>query len=306
MFGTMVVGVDGREGGRDALALAWTLARGGGAELVAVHAYPYDARPLHASVVDLRASLRDEAKALLDRELAETAVSARKLVVGDTSPARALHAAAEQEGAGLVVVGSTHHGAVGRVLVGDVATGTLHHAPCPVAVAPRAYAGSSGQLGTIGVGFDGGEESREAVRVAVELARKFAARLEILSVILAPIPSAFPTAYDREWAEEAERHRREAAEVVRRLVDEAGVLASGGTIVGRPREELLALSRRVDLLVVGSRGWGPVRRLLLGSTSNRLMRESACPVLVVPRPKATGQPGESDAAALGSAGDRMR
>jgi nucleotide-binding universal stress UspA family protein len=38
------------------------------------------------------------------------------------------------------------------------------------------------------------------------------------------------------------------------------------------------------MIVVGSRGWGPVRRLLLGSTSERLVREAACPVIAVARP----------------------
>jgi nucleotide-binding universal stress UspA family protein len=40
----------------------------------------------------------------------------------------------------------------------------------------------------------------------------------------------------------------------------------------------------VDLLVLGSRGFGPVMRLLIGSVSSRVIREAPCPVLVVPRP----------------------
>jgi nucleotide-binding universal stress UspA family protein len=40
----------------------------------------------------------------------------------------------------------------------------------------------------------------------------------------------------------------------------------------------------VDLLVLGSRGFGPVMRLLVGSVSSRVIREAPCPVLVVPRP----------------------
>ncbi|MBX5442753.1 MAG: universal stress protein, partial [Solirubrobacteraceae bacterium] len=52
---------------------------------------------------------------------------------------------------------------------------------------------------------------------------------------------------------------------------------------GRPAEALAARSAELDVLVVGSRGWGPVRRLLLGSTSERLVREAVGPVLVVPR-----------------------
>jgi nucleotide-binding universal stress UspA family protein len=63
------------------------------------------------------------------------------------------------------------------------------------------------------------------------------------------------------------------------------VEASGEIAVGSPLVELVELSGSVDLLVVGSRGFGPVRRLLLGSTSDRLVREAACPVLAVPRPE---------------------
>lgn len=55
------------------------------------------------------------------------------------------------------MVGSTHRGSLGRVLVGDADLRTLHSARCPVAVAPRAFAGRAGTVETIGVGFDGGE-----------------------------------------------------------------------------------------------------------------------------------------------------
>lgn len=57
-----------------------------------------------------------------------------------------------------------------------------------------------------------------------------------------------------------------------------------GVVLGRPADALLALSERVDLLVIGSRRWGPTARLLLGSTGEALMHDAACPVLAVPRP----------------------
>jgi nucleotide-binding universal stress UspA family protein len=53
---------------------------------------------------------------------------------------------------------------------------------------------------------------------------------------------------------------------------------------GRPAKSLLALSADVDLLVVGSRRWGPVARLLLGSTGEALLHDAHCPTLIVPRP----------------------
>lgn len=53
---------------------------------------------------------------------------------------------------------------------------------------------------------------------------------------------------------------------------------------GRPADALVALSGRVDLLVIGSRRWGPAARVLLGSTGEALLHDGACPVLAVPRP----------------------
>lgn len=284
MFNSVVVGVDDREGGRDALALAAALARLTGSELIAVRAYPYETHPTRASVGGFEEELRVDASAELERVLAQAGVVARTLIVGDTSPARALHHVAEHEGAGLLVVGSTHRGSVGQVLVGGVSAGVLHHAPCPVAVAPRGFAAQDGTLTTIGAGFDGGEESRDALRLAAELAKASGAQLRVLSVVATAVPAAYPTAYEPEWIERAQQSRREEVERAQRTVEELGVQATGDIVIGSPIDALVELSRGVDLLVVGSRGWGPVRRLLLGSTSDGLVREAACPVIAVPRP----------------------
>jgi nucleotide-binding universal stress UspA family protein len=54
-------------------------------------------------------------------------------------------------------------------------------------------------------------------------------------------------------------------------------------VVGDPAEVLVDLSRHIDLLVCGSRGSGPVRGVLLGSVSRRIVREVHCPVTVLPR-----------------------
>lgn len=53
--------------------------------------------------------------------------------------------------------------------------------------------------------------------------------------------------------------------------------------VGEPATEILAFEDEVDLLVVGSRGHGPLRRLVLVSTSLQLTREARCPLVIIPR-----------------------
>lgn len=236
IFKRIVVGVDCREGGRDALALAALLQRVCGGELAAVYVYPYDRTVSldHADAVE--AVLHGDLLAQLEAELARAGVSARPLVIADAAPARVLQSIAERDDADLIVVGAPHRSGADRVLGGDAAAGTLHGAPCAVAVAPRGFADRARALRTVGVGFDDSPESR----AALELARRVAG-------------------------------------------------AAGGTVhsytepADRAATALADRSRDLDLLVVGSRSYGPVRRLLLGSTSTRLVREAACPLLILPR-----------------------
>jgi nucleotide-binding universal stress UspA family protein len=297
MFKTIVVGTDGRAGGRDALALAARLALLAGGELIAVRALPFDyyasraGSPPYASIAD------QEAKRELEEELEGASVTASVRIQGDTSPARALHRVAEAEHADVVVVGSTHHGAVGRVFAGDDAAATLHGSSCPVAVAPHGLAAADWKpVQVIGVGFDGGPESEQALALAVALAQNCGASIAVQSVVATPVPFADFAVYDDEWLDTT---KERAAERLQAALADIPLETSGDVVVGDPVDELTELSHNVDLLVLGSRAWGPVRRTVIGSTAAKLMRTAHCPVLVLPRGAATGQPGERDPDGVG-------
>jgi len=118
MFTTIVVGVDGREGGRDALSLAGRLALVAGGELVAVHALPFDQYVVRADAPRYNSFAEEEGRRMLEGELTEAGVTAQMRILGDTSPARGLHRVAEEVHADVIVVGSTRHGPIGRVLAG--------------------------------------------------------------------------------------------------------------------------------------------------------------------------------------------
>jgi nucleotide-binding universal stress UspA family protein len=291
MFEKTVAGVDDRQGGRDALALAAALTAVTGGEIVAVRAYPHEARLSRAWVGGFEEDMRADAAVELDRIVAESDVTARCVIAGDTSPARALHRIAEEEDAGLLVVGSTHRGQIGRVLVGNVTAGVLHYAPCPVALAPLGYAEGAGTPVTIAVGYDGREEARHALRLAGALAKACGGRVRVVSAVTTPVVTSSVVTYDPDWIEHAKEQGREDVDDALATLDAMGVPSSGEVVVGLAVDELGELSHEVDLIVVGSRGWGPVRRLLLGSTSERLVREAACPVIAVPRPDSDAEPG---------------
>jgi nucleotide-binding universal stress UspA family protein len=184
---------------------------------------------------------------------------------------------------GLIVVGSAHRGALGRLTLGDAAAGTVHAAPCAVAVAPRDFASAPRSLREIAVGFDGEPQAQGALTFAEELAQAAGARVRVLAVArpaIAPDPWIGLTV---DWTEQAAADRARAQRLVDQAVGGLDVPGGGEVLVGQPAAELAAASSGADLLVLGSRGFGPVRRLLLGSTSSRLIRDAACPVVVLPR-----------------------
>jgi nucleotide-binding universal stress UspA family protein len=94
-------------------------------------------------------------------------------------------------------------------------------------------------------------------------------------------------------------YRQEADALVSQTLAGLEFDADGQAVIGSPVGVLVELRRRVDLMVVGSRGWGPVRGILLGSTAASLIGEAACPLLVVPR-AATGQPAEHEPSTVGT------
>jgi nucleotide-binding universal stress UspA family protein len=284
MFKTIIVGVDAREGGRDALALASALAQTCGGELIAVHAYPYDFFVSRGADADFDAVMHGAAMETLEGELERTGIHARPTAVPDGSPARALHRAAQREDGDLIVVGSAHRGRIGRVLAGDDAAGTLHGSPCPVVVAPAGWAQRDGKrLETIGVGYDGSPESRAALELAHDLAVAAGARLRIIDVVVPPEPGGPFPAYRPDWTEHARIRREEAEGLVEDVVAELGEIATGDVAFGDPTRELAYEGNYLDLLVTGSRNYGPIRRLILGSTSGKLVHEAPCPVLVTTR-----------------------
>jgi nucleotide-binding universal stress UspA family protein len=284
MFKTVIIGVRDVAHARDAVSLVRTLAPEG--ELHLVHAYPHEPATW-AEAKPWRKMLSTGADRLLHDVADATGVDARLRAVPDVSPARALQTVAADLRANLIVVGSAHHGPIGRLVAGSVARDTLSGAPCPVAVAPSGY--QTARFGVIGVGFDGSPEAHIALRVATGLARRAGARLRVVQAVSPPlevVAPMYPLTYAaHEWDSYGEREIALARETVEHAVARLGpdVEASGEVALGRSHKQLAALSEDVDLLVVGSRGWGPARRVLLGGTSHHLVHHATCPVLVVPR-----------------------
>jgi nucleotide-binding universal stress UspA family protein len=283
MTAPIVVGVDGTGSGLDAVAFAAHLARATGDPLMVACVYPRDPRPGTDgdAVQGPAAEALEAARALVDSLPVEYRATA------SSSPARGLAELAEQEGAATVVVGSHRRGVFGRVASGNTAERLLHGSACPVAVAPRGYRRrEEGGLRRIGVAFVGTPDGHEAVRHAADLAARAGLPLALFSVVGVHANWFVPEAVRPEEETVPIEVRKDYQEALDRALAELpdGVRASGELLYGEVVDELSVVGERgVDLLVCGSRGYGPVRRVLLGTVSAALVRQASVPVLVVPR-----------------------
>ncbi len=169
--------------------------------------------------------------------------------------------------------------------MGDQTRAAFNGAPCAIAIPPRGYFPRSDGLAVIGVGYDGSADGEHALAAARDLAAHTGARIEARWVVSdedvrlrAPLPADWPGVGPRL-----------VHEVQQRMDKVEGV--HGVAVLGWPREELVKLSLPYDLLIVGSRGYGPFGSLFHGSVSSYLERHSGCPLLVVPRgPAQDGEP----------------
>lgn len=277
MFDNVIVGVDGRPNGRDAIALASRLVSPEG-KLTLVNVHGGALNPVHATTPGRLDEERAASHALLEKEREQAQTPQAELIsYVAASPGRGLHDVAEQQQADLLVVGSCSRGPFGRVLIGDDTRTSLNGAPCAVAIATRGYAEHPVPIAAIGVGYDSSPESEFALATARKLAERDRALVRALEVVAIP-NYAFTGFGAPALGESIEAMLREANERMGAL---KGV--EGRAVYGLAGEELAAFGDELQLLIVGSRGYGPMKRLILGSTSDYLQRHARCSLLVLPR-----------------------
>jgi nucleotide-binding universal stress UspA family protein len=211
-------------------------------------------------------------------------IEVRTRVVRASTPAGVaggLQCVIDEEHAGLVVVGSTKRGVIGQIAPGTTAQRVINRCACPVVVVPHGHAAPQ-RLSAIGVAFVPTPEGRCALRAAATIAHAAGADLRVLTVVKPRIGADASAGPAREAAE---RNRAALEATVADAIAEltAGVRAESEVLVDDPAHALASVSPHLDLLVMGSRGYGPRLAVLLGGVSRRVTMTARCPVLVVPR-----------------------
>lgn len=293
----IVVGVDGSPGSRGALAHALLAAVRRGADVEVVSSYVIEAGYFGGAPLDLPDDdaighdLQTRVSAMVAEVLDELSESFGpgirdvdvRLLVARTLPAHAL--IERSEGAALLVVGSRGRGAMRSALLGSVALHCATHAHCPVLVVHPTAPGTR-PTGRVVVGMDDSEGAKAALAAAVEEAARTGAEVEALVSYVAAdywtdlFEVVVPTPEEIQWNLE-QRTAPVVEEVLapRRAASVPNVRTR--VVEGPAGEALVHAARSADLLVVGSRGRGAFRGLLLGSVALHCVMHAPCPVLVV-------------------------
>ena len=169
--------------------------------------------------------------------------------------------AAEEWEADLVVLGARGLGRIKRFLLGSVSLAVARHARCPVLVVK----GRPRKLGSVLVAMDGSEDSFQAVRFLLSL----------------PLPR--PTKVSAVFTEPQAESGNKVLERAATQLDDKVTRVTRSTATGNPADEIVATAAAhdTDLVLVGARGHGGMARLLLGSVSEKVLRDARGPVLIV-------------------------
>ena len=280
----IAIGWDGSDEGLDAMRLGSDLAEQIGAEITVACAIEPAMLP-----PELTADREEWVKTSHDLyEMARIALGHANFDFRESvhGPVESLNRLATETDTDLLVLGSTHLGPIGRVWPGSVAERVATHSSCPIVAAPAGYARGSAHPGisVLGVAYDGSRESREAVKVSSELAERLSAEVEVLSVAPDYVAADVPLGPLEALRGEPLRRVDRALAQLPPDVPAVGTVLQGGTAA--------ALEERgveLDMLVVGTRGRGPLWSRVLGSVSADVIRTAPCPVVVVPLGSARGE-----------------
>lgn len=288
MFNRILVCSDGSDQALHAAGLAAKLAKQCDASLLvlnvfdlpaamALYAAPYE-QVVDAETLVGWASEAQEEVLKRTEEVCVADGAAPTLLNEMGNPVDVVCATAEREQADLIVIGSRGLNTWQVLLMGSISEGVMHQAHCPVLI----VRGAMPALHKILLATDGSKHAARATRAAGELAHRLGADLTVLSV--------FEPRNDYSDLPQGEVHPEDlAARVLDTVAHNVSVILdvipAPYTILqkqGHPAEVIVrtAIQIHSDLIVTGSRGFGALKGMLMGSVSNRVAHHAPCSLLV--------------------------
>ena len=303
-FTSLLVPLDGSPRSEEALPYALAiLGKGNGATITALHVVP-DAEPLRKplgqitkTADEVMAELTADAQAQLQAAVERTGAVAAGLRVdtvvrfgnvGDT-----ILDVADELAVDAVVMAGSGRGLLSRLALGSVADRVSRESTRPTLVVREHEPGEPGAAPTIGrivVPLDGSERGRAALPRATALAKHLSASIALITVVEPQTQMGAAAIGGAAFSAEMYTELDEAVEAVAReqLAEAEKSLATSGVAVttelahGSAAGAVMAFATPADLIVMTSRGHGGIKRMVLGSVANTIVREGPAPVLLVP------------------------
>jgi nucleotide-binding universal stress UspA family protein len=232
---------------------------------------------INGTMPDVNASLYEDAEKRLENYGVDGDVKAVKAIRTGVAAAPVIVEYAQTNAVDLIIIGTHARRGLARFFIGSVASEVVRSATQSVLVIDPAHTVFSRTFDRIMAPVDFSQASLAALREAEAIAQRHEARLQAVHVVESPTLEL----YSQSRSQNAEAHAREALAA---FLDTAALAMPVAAIVtlGSPHTRIaeLADENDVDLIVMGAKGRGAVERLLLGSTTDRVLRMAPCPVLV--------------------------
>jgi hypothetical protein len=267
-WGTLMVCTDASDGGQNAVAVTLELAQACDSQVFAVQVLQV-VPEFQAVAPDLRATLEKEVQknmAVIKAAADKLGVSLKIVVPQGQLPHAAIVAAAEKIGPDLIIMGRRGKHRLADIFMGSVTARVIGHSPVNVLVVPR---GAALAFQRLLVASDGSTYSESAWKLGLSMAKQAKSRL--IGVAVAPEEGDIieSQAIIRRMLTAASRAR-----VPLKGVNPQGVAPDTGIVQQ-------AIKNEVDLIIVGSYGRTGLKKLLMGSVTERVISQSPCPILVV-------------------------
>lgn len=276
----ILIAVDGSESGRNALHQAFKLANEEKCWItVTAVVPPYEGDIETTGIRDIRAALRKPCQDVLAEveKVAKTERMLVKTVCEEGEVYERIVDLAEAENCDVIVMGRRGLRPIERALVGSVTARVIGHTQRDVLVVPK---GAAVGWNTIVLATDGSRFSKAATERAIDFAKAYGGSLKVISVV--DVPTEFyaeaPQAVD-----DLVVKAKEYTAGVKQAAERAGVAVE--TFIGEAEAyqaiNNLAREQKADMIVLGSHGRTGIRRLLMGSVTEKVIGYAVCPVLVV-------------------------
>ena len=276
----ILVAVDGSESSKNALHQAFKLANEEKCWITVTSVVPpYEGEIEILGIKDIRAALRKPCEDALTEveKIAKIERMLVKTVCEEGEIYERIVDLADAENCDVIVMGRRGLRSVERMLVGRVTARVIGHTQRDVLVVPN---GTTVGWKTIVLATDGSKYSAAAAERAIAFAESYGGELKVLSVV--DVPSEF-YAEAPQAVEDLVKKAKGFVADVKKLADAAGVLTE--TFVGEAEAyqaiNNLAQEQKADMIILGSHGRTGLRRLLMGSVTEKVIGFAPCPVLVV-------------------------